>query len=70
MPLKRADAMVVAGSYCRVKGLGFIDMFCCPHHNQHESHSLVSRSEHFDSLLRLSPGEVGLGVDNQACFVV
>ena len=44
--------------------------FCCPHHNQHESHSLVSRSEHFDSLLRLSPGEVGLGVDNQACFVV
>ena len=68
--LKRADAMVVAGSYCRVKGLGFIDMFCCPHHNQHESHSLVSRSEHFDSLLRLSPGEVGLGVDNQACFVV
>ena len=70
MSLKRADAMVVAGSYCRVKGLGFIDMFCCPHHNQHESHSLVSRSEHFDSLLRLSPGEVGLGVDNQACFVV
>jgi dipeptidase E len=57
-------------SYCRVKGLGFIDAFCCPHHNQHERHSTVSRSEHFDSLLRLSPGEVGIGVDNDACFVV
>jgi dipeptidase E len=57
-------------SYCRVKGLGFIDAFCCPHHNQHERHSTVSRAEHFDGLLRMSPGEVGLGVDNDACFVV
>lgn len=57
-------------SYCRVKGLGFVDAFCCPHHNQHERHSTVSRAEHFDSLLRMSPGEVGIGVDNDACFVV
>ena len=57
-------------SYCRVKGLGFIDAFACPHHNQHESHSLVSRAEHFNRLMRLSPGELGLGIDNNACFVV
>ena len=30
----------------------------------------ATRAEHFDGLLRMSPGEVGLGVDNDACFVV
>lgn len=60
----------LAWSYCRVKGLGFVDAFCCPHHDQHEGHASVSRAEHFDGLLRMCPGEVGLGIDNDACLVV
>lgn len=55
--------------FCRVKGLGFIPLFMCPHHDRTQSNG-QARSDSFDAMLKLNGAEVGLGIDNNAAIVV
>lgn len=55
--------------FCRVKGLGFLPFFMCPHHDRSQSNG-QARADSFDAMLKLNGAEVGLGIDNDAAIVV
>jgi hypothetical protein len=53
-----------AWSYINVKGLGFLEGVCCPHHDSIQSNG-IPRSDDFEAMMRRQEFPVGVCIDDQ-----
>lgn len=56
--------------YIRVPGLGFLPGLMCPHHDRVQSNGILRARDFDQMLLNKHSGEIGIGIDHWAAFVV